>query len=190
MNTPEVEQLYRRYQRYDRVAKQYNAVLDEREGGHVHLVIDPERRTLTPVLRLGIHVVAIPKTLPRDRPTAWYVEKYCEYQAKAENTRDLYWVLKDAEKKQTWEALDREGKLAQLQAIGERLKVVDTELAAWLDKVPAWRRQEVEREPPTTPKEAVLAWIDGGSDPRLMIELIEEMKRECEAERDWLLERL
>jgi hypothetical protein len=129
MDAADLDRLYRRYQRYDRIAKQYNTVLDEREGGHVHLVIDPERRTLTPVLRLGIHVVAIPKTLPRDRPTAWYVEKYCEYQAKATNAHDLYWVLKDAGKKQTWEALDREGKLTQLQAIGQRLKVIETELA-------------------------------------------------------------
>src|ERR671925_1343302 len=109
MDTPEMAQLYRRYQRYERLAKAYNCVLDERTGDPLlHLVIDPEGQTLTPVLRLGLHVVAIPKSIPRDRPTAWYVAKYVEYRAKADNARDLYWALCDAHTKGAYETMSRE----------------------------------------------------------------------------------
>jgi hypothetical protein len=99
MDTPEMEQLYRRYQRDERVAKQYNAVLDERAGGNIHMIIDPVQQILTATLRLGIHVVAIPKRIPRDRPTAWYVEPYCRYRAKASDAHDVYCLLQDAAKK-------------------------------------------------------------------------------------------
>jgi hypothetical protein len=105
METPELEQLYRRYQRYERLAQQYNAVLDERTGdSRMHLVIDTVHHTLTPVLRLAMHAVAIPKTIPRDRPTSWYVAKYLEYRAKADNAHDLYWALCDANQKRAYEA--------------------------------------------------------------------------------------
>ena len=43
MDTPEMAQLYRRYQRCERLAKAYTCVLDERTGDPLlHLVIDPE----------------------------------------------------------------------------------------------------------------------------------------------------
>jgi hypothetical protein len=54
METLDLQPLYRRYQRDERLAKSYNCVLDERTGDPlVHLVIDPVGQTLTPVLRLG-----------------------------------------------------------------------------------------------------------------------------------------
>jgi hypothetical protein len=191
LNTPELDQLYRRYRRYERLAKQYNMVLDERTGDSlVHLVIDPVQQTLTPVLRLVMHVVAIPKTILRDRPAAWYVAKYVEYRAKADNAHDLYWALTDATQKTDWEGLDREGKLAQLHHIGERLKVVDELLAQWRAKVPAWELKQAEQEPPRTTKAAILAWMDGFSDPHPMIATLEDAKRERETERDWLLDQL
>jgi hypothetical protein len=166
-------------------------VLDERTGDPlVHLVIDPEQQTLTPVLRLGLHVVAIPKTISRDRPTAWYVAKYVEYRAKADNAHDLYWALCDANKKRAYEAMSREEKLAWLSALGDRLAAVKEEIAKWRAKVPAWEREQAEREPPAPDKALMQAYFDSFGDPRPMIATLEDMKRAREAERDWLLEHL
>jgi hypothetical protein len=191
VDTPELAQLYRRYQRYDRLAKQYNMVLDERTGDSlVHLVIDTVHHTMTPVLRLVMHVVAIPKTLPRDRPTAWYVEKYIEYRTKADNAHDLYEVLRDWNQKQAYEAMSREEKLARLHEIGTGLAKIEEEIATWRAKVPAWERKQAEREPPEPDRAIVQAYIDHMGDPKPMIETLEDFKCEREAERDWLMERL
>jgi hypothetical protein len=191
MDTPELQQLYRRYQRYQRLAKQYNAVLDECTGDPlVHLVIDPVHQTLTPVLRLAMHAVAIPKSIPRDRPTAWYVAKYVEYQAKADNAHDLYWALCDANQKRAYEAMSREEKLARLHEIGASLAKVEEELAKWRAKVPAWEGEQATREPPDADKAVMQAYLESFGDPRPMIATLEDVKREREAERDWLLDHL
>jgi hypothetical protein len=192
LDTPELQQLYRRYQRYDRLAKAYNCVLDERTGDSlVHLVIDPENQTMTPVLRLGLHVVAIPKTIPRDRPTAWYVAKYVEYRAKADNAHDLYWALSDAHQKGAYEAMSREDKLARLRQIGDALARTAEEITKWRAKVPAWALKQAEQEPAQTEGHALAqAYMASISDPRRMIATLEKVKREQEAERDWLLEQL
>jgi hypothetical protein len=191
MDTPELQQLYRRYQRYERLAKQYNTVLDERTGDPlVHLAIDPVHRTMTPVLRLGLHAVAIPKTIPRDRPTAWYVAKYIEYRTKADNTHELYLALCDSNQKRAYEAMSREEKLARLREIGTDLAAVEDEIAKWRAKVPAWEREQAEREPPDPDKAVLQAYLDSFGDPRPMIATLEDLKRGREAERDWLLEYL
>jgi hypothetical protein len=188
MDTLEMGQLYRRYQRYERVAMQYNAVLDERAGGHVHVVIDPAQQTLTPTLRLGMHVVAIPKSIPRDRPTAWYVEQYCRYRAKASDAGDLYWSLKDAAKKRAWDALDREGKRGQLRAIGARIVRIEQTIQEYQAKCPAWDLKLAEQGPITTAEDQVWAWMHSVSNPHSMVETMTEALAEAQAERDWLLE--
>jgi hypothetical protein len=192
MDTPEMAQLYRRYQRCERLAKAYNCVLDDRTGDPLlHLVIDPEGQTLTPVLRLGLHVVAIPKTIPRDRPTAWYVAKYVEYRAKADNAHDLYWALCDAQKKRAYEAMSREEKLSRLHQVGDHLARADEELVKWRAKLPAWEREQEEQDPAKTKGDALAqAYMASLSDPRPMIATLEDAKREREAERDWLLEHI
>ena len=190
MDTPEMEQLYRCYQRYEHVAKQYNVVLDERAGSDVHVIIDPVQQTLTATLRLGIHVVAIPKSIHRDRPTAWYVEQYCRYRAKASDAGDLYWSLKDAAKKRAWDALDREGKLAQLRAIGARIGRIEQTIQEYQAKCPAWDPELSEHGPLTTVEDQVWAWMHSESNPHAMVETMTELLAEVQAERDWLLEHI
>jgi hypothetical protein len=191
MDTPELQQLYRRYQRYARLAKAYNCVLDDLTGDPlIHLIIDPVQKTLTPTLRLGMHVVSILKTIPRDRPSNWYVAKYIEYQTKADNAHKLYLALCDAHRKRAYEAMSREERLTRLREIGAGLAAIEDEIAGWRAKIPAWEREQVEREP-TDPDKAVLqAYLDSFGDPRPIVATLEDLKREREAERDWLLEYL
>jgi hypothetical protein len=141
------------------------------------------------VLRLGLHVVRIPKTIPRDRPTAWYVAKYVEYRAKADNAHDLYGALCDAQQKHAYEAMSREDKLARLRQISDALTRIAAALVQWRAKVPAWEREQAAQEPARTEGHArVQAYMAGLSDPRPLIATLEEAKRAREAERDWLLE--
>ena len=146
--------------------------------------------TLTPVLRLRLHVVAIPKAIPRDRPTAWYVAKYVDSRVKADDAHDLYRALCDAHQKQAYEAMSREDKMASLHEIGAGLATVEEALAQWRAKVPAWERAQAERGPPDHDTVVLQAYLDSVGDPRPMIATLEEVTREREAERDWLLEHL
>jgi hypothetical protein len=110
--------------------------------------------------------------------------------AKASDARDLYWSLRDLEKKRAWEALDRDGKLAQLHELSTRLERTKALILEWHAKVPAWDRKLAEREPAQTPEAQIQVWMDHFSNPYPMIETLEEARQEMESERDWLLARL
>lgn len=98
--------------------------------------------------------------------------------------------MHDEAEKRAWEALDRDGKLAQLRTIAERLDITKRLIQAWRATIPAWERQYAERGPARTPEEQVQAWMANFSEPRPMIETLELSRQEMEAERDWLLERM
>ena len=119
-------------------------------------------QTLTPTLRLGLHVVAIPTTIPRDRPTAWYVAKYVEYRAKADNVHDLYWALCDVNQKWACEAMSREEKLTRLSALGDALVSVEAEIGTWRAKLPAWRHEQAERDHLHRGRRTRAAYFGGG----------------------------
>jgi hypothetical protein len=185
LDTPELEQLYRRYQRYENLAKHYRAVLEGLQSAEV--TADPEYGTVT------FHTTAfahMPKSIPRGKPMQWYLEKAQYYSTKASDARDLYWSLHDEAEKRDWEALDRDGKLAQLRKIAERLDITKGLLQEWRAKIPAWECRCAERGPARTPEEQVQAWMGNFSDPRPMIETLELSREEREAERDWLFERM
>ena len=185
LDTPELDQLYRRYQRYENLAKHYRAVLEGLQSAEV--TADPECGTVTFHTTAFAHML---KSIPRGKPMQWYLEKAQYYSAKASDARDLYWSLHDEAEKRDWEALDRDGKLAQLRKIAERLDITKRLLQEWRAKIPAWERRCAERGPARTPEEQVQAWMDNFSDPRPMIETLELSRQEREAERDWLLERM
>ena len=86
--------------------------------------------------------------------------------------------------------MSREEKLARLREIGARLAKAEEELAKWHAKVPAWEGEQARREPPDADKALLQAYLESVGDPRPMIATLEDFKREREAERDWLLERL
>jgi DNA repair exonuclease SbcCD ATPase subunit len=186
LDTPELDQLYRRYQRYENLAKHYQAVLEGLQSAEV--TADPDAGTIT------FHTDAfkyVPKSIPRGKPTQWYLEKAQYYTAKASDARDLYWSLHDAAEKRAWEALDRDGKLAQLHEIAKRLDRTKELIQEWRAKIPAWERKRAEQGPSQTDAEAfVQDWMERFSDPRPMIETLEESLQAREADRDWLLERL
>jgi hypothetical protein len=185
LDTPELEQLYRRYQRYENLTKHYQAILEGLRSAE--LTVDPAQGTVT------FHTTAfthIPKSIPRGKPLQWYVDKAQYYTAKASDARDLYWSLHDEAEKRAWEALDRDGKLAQLRKISERFDITKRLIQEWRAKLPAWERQDAERGPARTPEEQVQAWMERFSNPHPMIEMLEASGQEREAERDWLLDRL
>ena len=119
-----------------------------------------------------------------------YRPKFLRFSRKADNAHDLYWALCDAQQKHAYEAMSREDKMARLHEIGAGLATVEEALATWRAKVPAWERAQAEREPPDHAKVVMQAYLDRIGDPRPMIAALEEVKREREAERDWLLEHL
>jgi hypothetical protein len=185
IQSPELETLYRRYQRYERLANHYQAIVQGM--GSVELTVNPEAGTVT------FHTTAfqrIPKSIPRGRPAHWYLKQCQYYTAKASDTSDFYWSLKDAEQKRAWDRLDREGKLAELHEIGQRLVRTEELIQEWRAKIPAWERECAERKLPETVEEQVEAWIARFGNPYPMIHTLELGKREDEANRDWLLERL
>jgi hypothetical protein len=136
METPELQQLYRRYQRYEILATHYRAVLDGLRSAE--LTVDPVQGTVT------FHTIAfshIPKSIPRGKLMQWYLDKYEYYAAKASDTRDLYWSLKDAAKKRAWEALSRDEKLAVLHEIGGRMRFMEQTIREYRAKIPAWEHE-------------------------------------------------
>lgn len=185
VDTPELEQLYRRYQRYQNFAKHYQTVLEGLQGAEVTENLDEHTITFHTAWN------RVPKSIPRGKPVQWYVEKYEYYAAKSSDTRDLYWSLHDTAEKRAWEALDRDGKLAQLHEIAKYLDRTKELIQEWRAKIPAWERQRDERGPGQTDAEAYLQeWMDRFSDPRPMIETLEESLRDREADRDWLLDHI
>jgi hypothetical protein len=83
-----------------------------------------------------------------------------------------------------------EEKLARLYELGAGLIKVEEEIAKWRAKVPAWEREQAEREPPDPNKAMIQDYLNSFGDPHPMIATLEDVKHEREAERDWLLERL
>jgi hypothetical protein len=99
MNTPELHRLYRRSQRYANFARHYRAIL----------------KGLSPAAR-------VPKAIPRGMPMAWYRARAEYYTARATDTHDLYWALRQIAEQQAWLALSCEGKLAKLRELGSLIE--------------------------------------------------------------------
>jgi hypothetical protein len=185
MNPPELQQLYRRYQRYEQLAKHYGAVLEGLQSADI--TVDPAHGTVT------FHTTAfsrIPKSIPRGKPMQWYVDKYRYYSAKASDTGDLYWSLADAAKKRGWEALSREGKLATLHEIGGRITTIEGILREYRAKIPAWERELAEHGPISTTEDQVWAWVHAHANPHAMVKTMTKALQDAESERDWLLDHL
>ena len=189
METPEVQQLYRRYRRYQQLADHYATVLNGLRSAEG--VLDAEAGTVT------FHTMAMnhtPKSIPRGKPVAWYLEKYRYYAAKASDTGDLYWSLKDDAQKRAWSALDREGKLAVLREIGGRMRHMEETIREYRAKIPAWEHEA----------QTLAARADASGDvrdqvylemhlkwpPHAMVKVMTESLQEAQAEHDWLLEHI
>jgi hypothetical protein len=189
MQSCEMDQLYRRYQRYQRLATQYQAVLEGLRTAEP--ILDAEAST---VIFQTAAMNRAPKGIPRGKPVAWYLEKYRYYAAKAKDAEDLYFSLKDAAQKRGWEALDREGKLAVLREIGTRMRYMEQAIREYGAKIPGWEHQAMalaaRAEASGDLKDQVYLEVHLRTRPHAMVHVMTERLREVQAERDWLLERL
>jgi hypothetical protein len=189
MDTPDLARLHRRYQRYEHLATHYQAIVEGLQSAD--LTVDPAQGTVT------FHTTAfshIPKSIPRGKPMAWYLEKYRYYATKASDARDLYWSLHDAAKKRAWEALDREGKLAQLREISTRMGFMEQTIREYRAKIPAWEHEAMtlaaRAEASGTVEDRVFLEIHLRQPPHATVRVMTESLQGATAERDWLLDRL
>jgi hypothetical protein len=135
-----------------------------------------------------------PKAIPRGKPVAWYVERYRDYVGKATDARDLYFSLADAARTHTWEALDREGKLAVLREIGGRMRSMEQAVREYGAKIPAWehtaRALAARAEASGDLTDSVRLEMHLRNSPHAMVHVMSQSLQEATAERDWLLGRL
>jgi hypothetical protein len=102
----------------------------------------------------------VPKAIPRGRPMAWYRASAAYYTARATDTHDLYGALRQVAEQQAWLALNREGKLAKLRELGQLIAMGRSALhdPLWQDLLQAKGLKKVE-----------------------------DVMRDRQADRDWLL---